>query len=478
MNNSQQSYSFFIDKLATLDWIVFFAVLLITVYSIIYGHRKKKKIPEENESLSFMEYVLMGRQLTLPMFVATMVATWYGGIFGVTKIAYESGIYNFVTQGFFWYVSYLIFAIFILDKISKSNAVTLPDLIGNMFGPKSKSLSAIFNLFNVIPIAYIISLGLFLQILFGGSLVAMMMLGTVFVVIYSLFGGFRAIVYSDLIQFFAMCSVVAIVLFISIWTYGGLEYLQSNLPESYFSPLGTNTLSQTLVWGFIALSTLVDPNFYQRCFAAVDTKTAKKGIFISTFIWCLFDICTTFGAMYAKAAIEVPSDKAYLIYALGILPAGFKGLFLAGILATILSTLDSYLFIASTTLTYDLMPKKWRLKKSLHHLNTICIAILAILLAIYFNGNIKAIWKTLGSYSAACLLFPVLFGYMFPKKLSDNQFIFSCILGIIGVTLWRHIGLGSYWSEIDELYIGVLCTFSGICLSMACNLLNNKVRRD
>ena len=47
----------------------------------------------------------MGRKLTLPLFIATLVATWYGGIFGVAQIAFENGIYNFVTQGFFWYIS-------------------------------------------------------------------------------------------------------------------------------------------------------------------------------------------------------------------------------------------------------------------------------------------------------------------------------------------------------------------------------------
>ena len=47
----------------------------------------------------------MGRQLTLPLFVVTMVATWYGGIFAVNEITFNYGIFNFVTQGVFWYVA-------------------------------------------------------------------------------------------------------------------------------------------------------------------------------------------------------------------------------------------------------------------------------------------------------------------------------------------------------------------------------------
>ena len=92
----------------------------------------------------------MGRQLTLPLFVATLVATWYGGIFGVTQIAFEKGIYNFITQGVFWYFTYIIFALFMVTKIRKFHAVTLPEMMGRLFGPKSEKLSAIFNFFNTL----------------------------------------------------------------------------------------------------------------------------------------------------------------------------------------------------------------------------------------------------------------------------------------------------------------------------------------
>ena len=96
--------------LTKIDWIVFFSILILTIAAIIYGqYRKKrqKKITSDKE-LAFLDLLLMGRQLTLPMFVATLVATWYGGIFGVTKIAFEQGIFNFITQGVFWYIAYIL----------------------------------------------------------------------------------------------------------------------------------------------------------------------------------------------------------------------------------------------------------------------------------------------------------------------------------------------------------------------------------
>jgi len=442
---------------------VFFSILVLTISSVIYGYSLKKKNISGKKELAFLDLLLMGRQLTLPMFVATLVATWYGGIFGVTKIAFEQGIFNFITQGVFWYVSYIIFAFFITHKVSQYKAVTLPDLVEKMFGPKAGKLSAVFNFFNVLPIAYVISLGLLIQALFGLDVWLAMFIGVSVVILYTLFGGFRAVVFSDIIQFFVMCLGVFLVLVFSIKLFGGYGFLKANLPAAHFTLTGGEGIATTLVWGFIALSTLVDPNFYQRVFAAKNTKTAKKGILISTAIWILFDICTTSGAMYARAVIpEAASDKAYLIYALQILPNGIRGFVLAGILATILSTLDSYLFIAGTTVSFDLMPKRFKGKIYLHQLGIIIVGIIAVFMGVVFEGNIKAVWKTLGSYSASCLLLPVMYGYIFPKKIKDMQFVFASILGVITVSVWRNIPLSGFWQNVDELYMGILATSLGL----------------
>src|SRR5690606_30270257 len=103
------------------------------------------------------DYLLMGRRLTLPLFVATLVATWYGGIMGVAQIAYQDGVYNFITQGFFWYLTYIIFALFMVKKVREKNPLTLPDLVENHFGKKARFIASIFNFTNMLPIAYITS---------------------------------------------------------------------------------------------------------------------------------------------------------------------------------------------------------------------------------------------------------------------------------------------------------------------------------
>lgn len=451
--------------LSDLDYFVFFIVALTTLLFIFVG--QKRKANNLSESESFMDLMLMGRKLTLPMFVATLVATWYGGIFGVSKIAFENGIFNFVTQGFFWYLTYLIFALFLIKKISKFRAVTLPDLVGQIFGPKSAKLAAVMNILNLVPVVYTISLGLLLDMVFGIGTINGMLVGIAFVFSYSFFGGFRAVVFSDIFQFFVMISSVVLVFILSVTSFG-FEVLET-LPARYFHPLGGFTIYETLAWGLIALSTLVDPNFYQRCFAAESFKTAKKGIIVSTGIWIIFDLCLTFGAMYAKAMIpDAASDFAYFNYALQLLPNGMRGFFLAGITATILSTLDSYIFLAGSTFAYDLVPKRLQGKIYIHHLGIVAITILSIAMALIFDGNIKAVWKSLGALSSCAILLPVLFGLIFKGKLSDNGFLLSSFLGGIGVIYWRLSGLKYSWN-LDEIYVGMALSLLGIGISLSIN---------
>ena len=437
------------------DWAVFFAVLAATAGAAIYGNRRLKK-KQGQKPLSVLDYLLMGRQLTLPLFVATLVATWYGGIFGVNEITFNYGIYNFVTQGLFWYAAYLIFAFFIAEKVARYQSMTLPDLTGQMFGPKSAKVAALFTFFYITPVAYVLSLGMFLHMVFGIGILPGMALGTLFAGLYTAWGGFRSVVFSDLVQFFVMCSAVLLVVVFSVGTFGGLDFLKAHLPASHFTLTGGNSWLNTLIWGFIALSTLIDPSFYQRCFAAKNPNVVKKGVLISTFIWFCFDLCTTAGSLYARALLpQAQPGQAYFFYAIQLLPAGLRGFFVAGILSIILSTLNSFLFIASNTLSFDLLRNRFKNVVLSNRIAIFAVGILAILMAHLFHGSFKEIWLVLGSYFSACLLVPILMGYLSPGRISDGLFVFSSLASAAAMTAWRFVRKHEVLEAVDPFYIGV-----------------------
>jgi SSS family solute:Na+ symporter len=450
------------DFLSVADFLIFAFIMVLSAVVVAWGNRLKKNVTEET---SLLEYLVMGRTLTLPLFTATLVASWYGGIFGVTEIAFQSGVYNFLTQGVFWYVTYLIFAFFLVDKVRGSQAMTLPELVGKNFGPYSARVAGVFNFFNILPVAYVMSVGLFLQILFGGQLLWCTVIGAGFVTLYSMWGGLRAVVFSDIVQFVVMCASVALVAGVSVAHFGGMDFLHAHLPATHFDATGGHSWSETLVWGFIALGTLVDPNFYQKCFAANKPRTAKIGILISTLIWCVFDLCTTLGGMYARAVVpEAQSNHAYLIYALQLLPPGWRGFFLAGVLSTVLSTLDAFFFIASNTLSYDLGPKRFKNKIAYGHFCTVLVCAFAVGLSLFFSGSVKSAWKTLGSYSAGCLLIPMMIGFWRPGFISDRVFVLGTLSGAVGITYWRLTEHAGFWANVDDLYAGLAFTFAGLCV--------------
>ena len=83
--------------LSALDLIVVGLYLLVVVG---IGARLLKRGAGGAE-----EFLLAGRRLTLPLFVGSLVATWYGGLLGIGEIAYTDGLATWLTQGGSWYVA-------------------------------------------------------------------------------------------------------------------------------------------------------------------------------------------------------------------------------------------------------------------------------------------------------------------------------------------------------------------------------------
>ena len=436
------------------DWLVFGAVLVATVVAALYGSWRLK---QNKNTPSALDYLLMGRQLTLPLFVATMVATWYGGIFAVNEITFNYGIYNFLTQGIFWYAAYLVFAFFVAKRLVRYASFTLPDLTRQMFGPKSSKITALLVFCYMAPVVYVLSLGMFLHMVFGISILAGMILGTLFVGAYSAWGGLRSVVFSDIVQFFVMCLAVGVVVVFSVCHFGGLSFLQEHLPASHFTLTGGESWLNTLIWGFIAFSTLIDPSFYQRCFAARSPEVVKKGILISTLIWFLFDFCTTTGSLYARAVLpQAQPGQAYFFYAIQLLPVGLRGFFAAGILSIILSTLNSFLFIAANTLSFDLLRAHFKDVVLSNRIAIFAVGAFSIVMAMFFHGSFKEIWLVLGSYFSACLLVPILMGYVSPDRISDRLFVLSTVLSALAMTVWHLLPDNQLTRTLDSFYVGIM----------------------
>jgi SSS family solute:Na+ symporter len=432
----------------------------------------------KNKIHNLTDYFLAGRKLTLPVFVVTLVSTWYGGLLGVGELSFNYGIVNWITQGVFWYLSYLFFAFFLANRIRKSNLITVPDQLERFYDKKSRFVGAIFNFIMVTPAPYIFSIGLIFGILFGLPAWVGIVFASIVIIFYTIRGGFFADIYTDFLQFFLMMLGVALIIPFAISTYGGFDFLTANLPSTHFTFTGTWTTQLILVWGFIAFWTLVDPNFYQRCYATKDSKIPKKGILISIGFWILFDICTTFTGIYAAAAsnagvlaVESPTT-AYLSIAGAVLPPVLLGIFLTGLIATIMSTADSFTFLGAMNLSHDLYKKIFRPKASekkemfATKVGIIVTAGFAAILAIFFD-SIVAMWYTIGTVGISALLVPILAGFFYKGKKSSLAAVSSMIVGSAVSLFWLIHGYMNlddwgwpvYIYGVEPLYPGLIASF-------------------
>lgn len=418
------------------------------------------------------DFLLAGRGLTLPLFVGSLVSTWYGGLLGVTEIAFTDGLAAWLTQGGFWYLAYVIFALALAGRLAASGHTTLPDQLGALHGPQARVLATALNYLNVVPIAYALSLGLLVHLVLGWPIWIGTLGGTAIAAGYSLTGGFRAVVYTDLLQFALMCLAVALVLVYAVFGLGGADYLSTHLPATHLRATGAMKGQELVVWALIALSTLVDPNFYHRCYAAASPAVARRGVLMAVGFWALFDICSVFGGLYARAALPHADPRlAYPLMAAQLLPAGLRGLFFVGLLATAMSTIDSYCFVGAMTLGHDLLRRTFAPQlddKQVVRSTRWGIALTAALaagLALAFSGSFKSIWKTLGSLSTAGMLVPAAIGLLSGWR-PPGAGLASMVAGSVATLGWAALrGLGQPFAlGFEALLPGISCSVSAYVL--------------
>ena len=170
-------------SLSKFDLSVFVILTILTLfYTVLLSRRHSEK--------SVADYLLFGRKLTLPLFVTTLVSTWYGDIFGVTQIAFKRGINTIAIYGLGFYFAGIFFMLFFVEKARKMNVFTLPEIIQKKYGKTAYKLVSLMVLVKALPITYLIGIGLLIQKLFGLDLYYSMMVGLVFVIAYIGIRGF------------------------------------------------------------------------------------------------------------------------------------------------------------------------------------------------------------------------------------------------------------------------------------------------
>ena len=441
---------------SVLDWtlIAFYFLSLAAVWVRALGARPSAE-----------DYLVATRRVTLPAFVATLVASFYGGILGVGEFTWRYGIANWLVFGVPYYVGAALFAWLLAKRARESELLTIPDLLERAYGRRAALVGALAVFVNAAPAAYVLMLGTLFAAMFGGPAAPWIVAASVLSVFYVDRGGLRTVIFTDQVQFALMYGGFAILLGFLVAQHGGLGFLMPRVPASHWVWDGGNGAASVIVWYVIALGTMVDPAFWQRAYAARDPRVARNGVLWSIAFWMVFDFMTTACGLYARALLPDLKDPVLAFPKLAdmALPPVALGLFYLGMIATVMSTIDAYAFIAATTVGRDVI---WRVKGgdparipawSRWGLWLTCAFAAALARA---RPSVVALWHDLGSIVTPVLLLPVLLALSKRGRPGPRGAVWLMVLpGLVtlGWVLWKSApaSRGAYPFSIEPIYAGL-----------------------
>lgn len=432
--------------------VVYFLVLVF----VAFVRRKKNN--------SSTDFILAGRKVTLFPFVATLVSTMYGWVLGIGELYAQHGVSAWLFLSLPYSLFSLVFALFYAKKAREGKFTTLSDLLRYHYGNRVATLGTLLILLITAPAMYLLMTAQVLHFIWGWNMVWCIVLATLFSGGYILKGGFKTVVKTDLLQFiFMFVGFTAMV--ISLYANYGVSPFQTinpallrfHLPQSYWY-IGS--------WFLFAAVVLVDPNYHQRIYSVDKPSTAQNGLVISVLCWTLFDFLAATAALYALSLLQhsgllFSPYQLYLIAGQQFLTPVLMGLFFTGLLATIISTGNSFLFTSAISVSKDLLhANKKFLSLGIEQLTRyalVCVGVANALLCVqYRNSSVVALFFDFTPYVCAGLLVPVLFSYT-RFKIAPSWVFWQMLLSVAftySIKLYRS-GKSVFWDEVNEVYFGV-----------------------
>ena len=343
------------------------------------------------------DFYLGGRKLgpfvTAMSAEASDMSSWL--LMGLPGVAYLSGLaeasWTAIGLAVGTYLNWLIVARRIRRYSHQIDAITVPQFFSKRWGDERNLLSAIAAV--VIMIFFVPYLasgfsacGKLFASLFGINYVSAMLISAAVIVIYTVMGGFLAASFTDLVQSIIMTVALVVVLGFGVAQAGGMEAVMDNARSlaGYLSlvnihdpatggsaPYSLLTICSLLAWG---LGYFGMPHILLRFMAieeekklALSRRVATTWVVISmgvaVFIGVVGNGMTKAGAMEQLSDAEtIIVQIANLISCYGVPAALLAGVILAGILAATMSTADSQLLAASSSVSQNLAVEFFHLK--------------------------------------------------------------------------------------------------------------------
>lgn len=424
-------------------------------------------------------------------------------LMGLPGLAYLSGVadvgWTIIGLSVGTYLNWLLTAKRLRRYTQITNSITLPQFFSNRFHDKKNILAAIAALIIIIFfVPYTASgfaaCGKLFSSLFGMDYMAAMIISAIVIVGYTAAGGFLAASTTDFIQSIIMTIAIISILIFATVSAGGVGTVMENaqaLP-GYLSftntyseatassePYGLLKIISTCAWG---LGYFGMPHILLRFMAAEDENKLKLSRRVAS-VWVVIAMAVALfigivGRTLSSTGI-IPalsgSDTETVIVRIsdylsdfGILPALLAGLVLAGILASTMSTADSQLLAASSSVSQNILQEAFHLKLTpkmsmvAARVTVVIIAILGVIIAQNPDSSVFGIvsfaWAGFGAAFG-----PVIICALFWKRTTLPGAIAGMVTGGISVFVWKYLiaplgGVFAIYELLPAFIVGILFT--------------------
>ena len=388
------------------------------------------------------------------------------------------------------YLNWLIVARRIRRYSDRLGAITVPDFFSRRYGDQRHVLSCIAAIvILVFFIPYTASgfkaVGTLFNSLFGFEYHTAMIVGAVVIIAYTVMGGFLAVSTTDLVQSIFMTAALIVVVCFGVSQAGGVDAVMENarslpgylnLTQGYdvatgsAASFGTLSILSTLAWG---LGYFGMPHILLRFMAIREEKELNLSRRIAT-VWVVISMAIAIaigviGLAVTKAgkvpflgssaeAETIIIQLANLMSQHGFLLIIAAGIIISGILAATMSTADSQLLAAASSVSQDLMQDFFGIKLSekttmlVARATVLVIAVISIFLAWDPNSSVFRVvsfaWAGFGAAFGPVVLFA-----LFWKRSNKWGALAGMVSGGVMVFVWKYLiaPMGGAWSIYELL---------------------------
>ncbi|MFC3420000.1 sodium:solute symporter [Salinicoccus hispanicus] len=430
------------------------------VFMLLLGMYYSKKISSSED------FILAGKSLGPVVLMGTLLATWVGSgsvTGGQNSLAYSFGIWPALMSTLPSLIG--IGTIFLISsKIKNYGKYTVAEILEVKYGRAASLLAAFIIILAFVGIVSYQYQGLayILNISIGIPVGTATIIAAVIIIFLAGIGGLMSVAPTDAFSAFLVIFGLIIALPIALSVGGGWSEITSNVPESHLSATGSLSFIQLMGYYIPTLFLLLgDQNIYQRMSSSMNDKSTKLG----TAGWIIGLIIVTplisILAFISRSMFPDIDPGMALIAITSVLPVVIGGILIAALTAFIVTTGNSYLLSAATSVVYDLVGKY--MKKDIDDHQKLVytrilipiLGIIAFLLTMYFPTVLSVQMYAYTVYGAG--ITPALLAVFLFPKVTKAAGLASMASGLVSTLFWEFFFVQS--TGINSAIISVPIAF-------------------